>query len=1012
MSIPIIDQLRPLGNFPAVDASDVQVGNQRLSTVLSNTPTTAQVDAVVANKVDKVDGKGLSTNDYTNAEKNKLSGIEANANNYVHPTTAGNKHIPAGGSAGKILGWDSDGTAKWVDDHNTEYSDATAINHGLMSSSDKVKLNGIESQANKTVISTSIPSNPSNYTVPSMKLVDDKYAKLSDLAEKANTSDVNTALAAKANNSTVSSIASQVSTNTTDIAIQTARIDGIAALPSGSTAGDAELMDIRVKSDGTTATDAGTAVREQITDLNTGLYNLFGTSGRTIYFTAGQRLIDDGSTHDGEPEFMTSNYVDVSGLDFITYTRMNIGEGGYYNTLSIAFYDSSKTKLSGRGATTSNRYDASLWEEPVPNNAVYARFCFFSDATVSQYGTPRFMWYVKDSALDDLRNLVMTNPSQNDVVINGSELIQGSVDYAERYEDEPSSKRLHSRLIPYDGSMSNRRIVFIPNTKITNLKILMFDRDFNYVDQSTYSSRALSLIDNANCRYIMFCFSNSNNDDISVSDYDAFTCIVSQNIMKVKLEGGGLSEGIATWELIKHKNLVKTAYTIKINDALGFLINQPDGFTSTTQAVVCFYDDTYTMIDTGIEYEYDYSIVVPANAKYLRIMLEDKRGTSYALPAKPKTLSINYYGIGKAPEIIKNPHYNTDVQELTFDVEGDICSRLNVKLPYNYDPEGEPVPLILFLPPTGGFENWGSSLPSTQMVKNIPYLCDEGFAVMYVYSWGSEYYEANNDVGKDHPFPVPTNRKVIKKAVEYVCDRFNVDSDNVHVMCKSRGGQLALFYASVQDFPIKSIGMFAPVLDALSMTGSPDPADAIYANVRQAIAKDLNLTGPLLDYYKGANFVTYAPDGKQFWRDNIEADIMINAAFTNLIGGTASENLEKALSDCEIYWTSPDGHDPERTDIYNHPEYKKIGSVPVKIWGAVDDESTPYRKMVEVVEQLKNGGCEAHMRSFEANTGGHNACDLGSNVVASVTTLSGTVYTNVSTGYVENVEWIRRNMVK
>ena len=33
-------------------------------------------------KVDKITGKGLSTNDYTTEEKNKLAGISANANNY------------------------------------------------------------------------------------------------------------------------------------------------------------------------------------------------------------------------------------------------------------------------------------------------------------------------------------------------------------------------------------------------------------------------------------------------------------------------------------------------------------------------------------------------------------------------------------------------------------------------------------------------------------------------------------------------------------------------------------------------------------------------------------------------------------------------------------------------------------------------------------------------------------------------------------------------------------------
>lgn len=69
----------------------------------------------IDNKVDKVDGKQLSTNDYTTVEKTKLGGIATNANNYVHPTTAGNKHIPSGGSTGQILINSGDGTAVWQD---------------------------------------------------------------------------------------------------------------------------------------------------------------------------------------------------------------------------------------------------------------------------------------------------------------------------------------------------------------------------------------------------------------------------------------------------------------------------------------------------------------------------------------------------------------------------------------------------------------------------------------------------------------------------------------------------------------------------------------------------------------------------------------------------------------------------------------------------------------------------------------------------------------------------------
>lgn len=43
-------------------------------------------DRINNNKVDKENGKGLSTNDYTAAEKTKLKGIEDGANKYVHPT--------------------------------------------------------------------------------------------------------------------------------------------------------------------------------------------------------------------------------------------------------------------------------------------------------------------------------------------------------------------------------------------------------------------------------------------------------------------------------------------------------------------------------------------------------------------------------------------------------------------------------------------------------------------------------------------------------------------------------------------------------------------------------------------------------------------------------------------------------------------------------------------------------------------------------------------------------------
>lgn len=131
----------------------------------------------------------------TASDKAKLNGIASNANNYSHPTSSGNKHIPAGGSAGQILRWSADGTATWGADNNTTYSifkgasssaaggsglvpppaagsqstkylradgtwteppnttysNATKDTAGLMTAADKTKLDGITAEANKYV---------------------------------------------------------------------------------------------------------------------------------------------------------------------------------------------------------------------------------------------------------------------------------------------------------------------------------------------------------------------------------------------------------------------------------------------------------------------------------------------------------------------------------------------------------------------------------------------------------------------------------------------------------------------------------------------------------------------------------------------------------------------------------------------------------------------------------------------------------------------------------------------
>lgn len=57
-------------------------------------PSEKLTKTTIDTKVDKVTGKGLSTNDFTTTLKNKLDGIEAEANKYTHPSSKQCNYAP------------------------------------------------------------------------------------------------------------------------------------------------------------------------------------------------------------------------------------------------------------------------------------------------------------------------------------------------------------------------------------------------------------------------------------------------------------------------------------------------------------------------------------------------------------------------------------------------------------------------------------------------------------------------------------------------------------------------------------------------------------------------------------------------------------------------------------------------------------------------------------------------------------------------------------------------------
>ncbi len=138
-------------------------------------------------------GKGLSSNDYTSAEKTKLSGIAEGANKYVHPSYTAQKsglykvtvdasgHVSATTAVAK-----ADITGLGIPAQDTTYADATTSTHGLMSAADKTKLDGVATgaQANKI---ESVKVNGAALTPDSSKAVNvdlTAYAKSADVTKE------------------------------------------------------------------------------------------------------------------------------------------------------------------------------------------------------------------------------------------------------------------------------------------------------------------------------------------------------------------------------------------------------------------------------------------------------------------------------------------------------------------------------------------------------------------------------------------------------------------------------------------------------------------------------------------------------------------------------------------------------------------------------------------------------------------------------------------------------------
>ena len=182
-------------NPHGVTKAQVGLGNVDNTSDLSK-PISTATQSALDGKVDKISGKGLSSKDYTKAEKDKLAGIEAGAQ--VNTVTGVKGNSETNYRTGNINITPTNiglGNVNNTSDLNKPVSTATqkALNNkvdkvsgkGLSTndytSDEKTKLGSIESGANKTIIDSALSSTSTNPVQNKIikAIIDEIYTRIS-----------------------------------------------------------------------------------------------------------------------------------------------------------------------------------------------------------------------------------------------------------------------------------------------------------------------------------------------------------------------------------------------------------------------------------------------------------------------------------------------------------------------------------------------------------------------------------------------------------------------------------------------------------------------------------------------------------------------------------------------------------------------------------------------------------------------------------------------------------------
>ena len=537
------------------------------------------------------------------------------------------------------------------------------------------------------------------------------------------------------------------------------------------------------------------------------------------------------------------------------------------------------------------------------------------------------------------------------------------------------------------------------------------DYDINAIEEGTEQNVDLVFSDANDNALVAF-----SGGHLKTKNFDS-----SARLLSVLMEGGGIgTDGIDLYSIASYEGESRTAFFIYTGGAKAVLVGDDVFFAQ--------YSSTHQLISAE---SFNAGLVELANTcAYIRFSVREQVG---------ERVPIVFYGGADTPAEEKKVQLHSPSERLVYKVNETVCTTARLKLPPNYTVDGFKVPLIIWDSGDGSFTSWDSELGAPGYegrVNGLNYLCDQGFAILEIYSWGSYNYLNHSGCGGRSAMPISSHIATHEKGVEYVLSRYNIDAGNIFHLSKSGSGKLALYYALERPkFNLKSIYAMAPVFDDLNfMSWGMD-------GYRKALFDELNLQGtedqvnqfkngtPKAKGGNGTSWRFFNPEphaesdldpndpddmaiynanlasNQAFIRNNIDKFTTVVPGWMNLVGQTIDQKFQDTIDFARTFWAAvaqgQQGADATGEACYTRHNLQMVGDhVPFKVIMAKNDEQTPYWDCLEVVDQLLNGGDEASIHTLDS--GGHSAPDLstsGTNYVANVTTRLGVHYDGVSIGW-------------